>query len=376
MFDTYYVLTRNELRGYFRRKASVFWALIFPVFLLTVMTVAFGRSTSLGQVRVAFSGETSSAVAQSCRVDIEAAFAASGHVQARFVPDPEPGAVGGPGNAGASVAGDAADLVRVVFPAAGRDPARVVYDFNGSLALKAASRTIEVALVRCVARARGLPPESVVRFENVGSGKAPFDYGNFFASGILIMAFMIIGMNSTASGIGTLRERNTFKIYVCFPVSRLVFLASLVSARIVMMLLSVTTLMLVARYGFGIDLPLWKPQFLRALPILVLGGVMLLGFGILIASRGRSLPEIELWSNLTYYPLLFFSDLTIPLTAVPEWMRSVLKVIPTNQFAVALRAVLFDDASYAQIAFPLITMACWAVVCLTLGTLKFQWHQD
>jgi ABC-2 type transport system permease protein len=183
-------------------------------------------------------------------------------------------------------------------------------------------------------------------------------------------------MNSTASGIGALRESNTFKIYVCFPVSRRVFLAAMICARIVMMLLSAATLMLVARYGFGIHLPLWQPQALRALPVLLIGGAMLLSFGILLASRGRSLAEIELWCNLTYYPLLFFSDLTIPLTAVPDWMRAVLKVIPTNQFAVALRGVFLDDRSYAQVAFPLVTMICWAVVCFTLGTLRFRWHQN
>jgi ABC-type multidrug transport system permease subunit len=114
---------------------------------------------------------------------------------------------------------------------------------------------------------------------------------------------------------------------------------------------------------------------LRALPILLLGGAMLLSFGTLIASRGKSLAEIELWDNLTYYPLLFFSDLTIPLTAIPDWMRGALKVIPTYQFAVAFRGVLLDDASYAQVAFPLLTMLCWTVVCFTLGTLRFQWHQ-
>lgn len=360
MSNVFFVLTRNELRGYFRRKASVFWSLIFPVFLLTVMLVAFGRSNVLGQVRVAFAGETGSAIAQSCRTDIEAAFASGGPVQAQFVPD----------------ASDAADIVRVVFPARDTEPTRVIYDFNGPIALKAASRTIEIAMVGCVGRARGLPPDAVVRFENTSLGKAPFDYGNFFATGILIMAFMIIGMNSTANGIAALRERNTFKLYVCFPVSRFVFLASMICARIVMMILSATILMLVARYGFDIHLPLFQPQALRALPILLMGSTMLLGFGILLASRGRSLQEIELWCNLTYYPLFFFSDLTIPLTAVPDWLHPLLKVIPTYQFAVAFRGVFIDNASYAQMAFPLVAMTCWTLVCLTLGTLRFRWHQD
>jgi len=61
-------------------------------------------------------------------------------------------------------------------------PARVVYDYNGPIVLKAASRTIEIAMVGCMARERGLPPDSVVEFENAGLVKSPFDYGNFFAT--------------------------------------------------------------------------------------------------------------------------------------------------------------------------------------------------
>ncbi|WP_394843533.1 ABC transporter permease [Pendulispora brunnea] len=356
MFRVFFVLTRNELRGYFRRKASIFWALIFPIFLLGVMLVAFGRSNSLGEVRVVFEGDTASGTAQSCRRDIEEAFTKA-PVKARYSGD------------------SGADTVLIVFPD-GDAPARVLYDFNGPLASKAAARTIEIAMIGCVARARGMPSDSVVRFENTTTGKAPFDYGHFFATGILVMAFMIIGMNSTAEGIATLRERNTFKIYVCFPVSRLVFLGSVLTARIVMMLLSATLLLLVARYGFGIQLPLWRLQALRAIPIVLIGSAMLLSFGTLLASRGRSLAEVELWCNLTYYPLLFFSDLTIPLTAVPGWLRGAIHLIPTNQFAVAMRGVFIENASYAQMAFPIVAMACWALLALTLGTLRFRWYQD
>jgi len=356
MFSVFFILTRNELRGYFRRKASVFWALIFPTFLLGVMLVAFGRSNSLGEVLVAFDGNISSTVAQSCRRDIEEAFAKA-PVKARFSGE------------------SAADTVRVVFPD-GDAPARVLYDFAGPLSSRAAARTIEIAMVGCVARAHGVAPDSVVRFENTSTGKSPLDYGYFFATGILVMAFMIIGMNSTADGIATLRERNTFKIYVCFPVSRLVFLASVLTARIVMMLLSATVLLLVARYGFGIQLPLWRLQALRAVPVVLIGSAMLLSFGTLLASRGGSLAEVELWCNLTYYPLLFFSDLTIPLTAVPSWLRGVIHLIPTNQFAVAMRGVFIENASYAQMAFPIVAMTCWALLALTLGTLRFRWYQD
>jgi ABC-2 type transport system permease protein len=366
MFKVFLILTRNELRGYFRSKASLFWAFIFPILLLTVMLMAFGKSSSLGQANIAFSGDLASPSARSCRAEIEAAFSGSNTVTAKYVTDVQ-------------LVKQQDDLLNIVFSAPnaqGISNANVRYDFNGSLALKAASRIVEIAMTRCVGRAQGIEPSEVVHFEDMSTGKPAFDAGNFFVTGILVMAFMSIGMISTATNIASLREHNTFKIYVCLPVSRTVFLASMVCARLMIMLFSAISLLLVARFVFGIDLPLWQPRMLHAIPIVVLGAIMLLCFGLMLASRARSLSEAELWCNATYYPLLFFSDLTIPLRDAPSWVKTVLKAIPTNEFAVTLRGVLIDGLSLGQIGIPFTAMLAWTAFFFFAATVSFKWHHE
>ncbi|MDN7676310.1 ABC transporter permease [Burkholderia oklahomensis] len=363
MLKVFLILTRNELLGQLRSKARLFWTFVFPILLMSVMLVAFGKSSSLGVVELAFDGDAAAPQARACRGAIEAAFAGNGTVGARVVAPDAAGAAGG-------------DRVRVTWPARATDPVRVAYDFNGPLAARAAARTIEIALVRCAASEAGLPAAYQVRFENDGHALAPLDYGEFFATGILIMAFMSVGVVSTATTIATLRERNTFKMYVCFPVSRFVFLASLIVSRVLLMLAASVTLMLAARYLFQVPLPLWSVRALRAIPIVLLGAAMLLSLGTLLASRARSVAAAEAWCNLIYFPLLFFSDLTIPLRAAPHWLRVVLLVLPTNQFAVALRGVFIRDAGYAQAAWPLAVVAGWTLVFLAGAALTFRWHQD
>ncbi|PMS38417.1 ABC-2 type transport system permease protein [Trinickia symbiotica] len=360
MLKVFMILTRNELRGQLRSKAGLFWSFVFPILLLTVMLLAFGRSNSLGSVKLAFDGNVSGTLAHACGPTIDKAFASGDPVQAsRVAPEAN---------------GD--DVVRVTWPSQRGEPVRITYDFNGPTAAKAASRIIEIALVRCIAESAGTPAGNVVRFENDARAKPPIDYGKFFATGILVMAFMSIGVISTATTIAALRERNTFKMYVCFPVSRLVFLASLIASRILLMLASAATLLLVATYGYKLHLPIWTGQAARAIPVILLGAAMLLSFGTLLASRARSLSEVELWCNVTYYPLLFFSDLTIPLSAAPDWLRAALRLLPTNQFVVALRGIFIDNASYAQMAWPLAAMLGWTLIFLTTATLAFRWYYD
>ncbi|WP_333975789.1 ABC transporter permease [Burkholderia cepacia] len=357
MTKVFLILVRNELLGYLRSRSSLFWTLVFPVFLLSVMLFAFGGSGSLGTADIAFDvpgGATP--YSRACEAQIVASLTHSDTVKATF---------GGHGAA--------ADRVTVVLAADERTPATIRYDFNGSLAVKAASRVVEIALARCAAQRLGLPAAQA-RFENAAPARRPFDYGAFFATGILVMAFMAIGLNSTTTAIASLRERNTFKLYVCFPVSRGVFLAALIVARMVMMALSALVLLTVARVAFGIALPIATPDGLRALPIVLLGAAMVLSIGVLLASRTRSLAAAELACNVTYYPLLFFSDLTIPMHDAPAWLKAVLAFLPTNQFAVALRGALVDGAPYAQLAPQLLGMTASTALFLFAAARLFRWH--
>lgn len=363
MLSVLAILTRNELLGFFRSKSALFWALAFPILLLTVMLMAFGHRGSLGTVKVEFvEAGVQASSNTSCQVAIQQAFAGGDPVKADF-------------STVSNTAAIAADTVRIVFPA-GDGPLQVQYDFNGQLAVRAAARVIEIAAVRCSAAQRGIVSADLVHFEDTASGAKPFDYGQFFTTGILVICLMSLGIMSTALSIASLREHNALKIYACFPVPKLVFLASILVSRVVMMLISVGSLLLVARFGYGIDLSLWSVQTLRALPVIVLGGVMLLCLGTLLASRTASIKETELLCHLIHYPALFFGNLTIPLNDAPAWIKNFLSVIPINQFVSVLRQVMLDGASLPSLWLPLMTLAGWTALFLSAATFMFRWHKS
>lgn len=363
------ILTRNELLGFFRSKSALFWAFAFPILLLTVMLMAFGRPSSLGSVKIEFASAAGQAQGRGdtdCQAAIRQAFAGGDPVSAEF------------SNVSRGAAASA-NAVRILFPsslAAGQQPLQVQYDFKGPLAMRAAARLIEIAAVRCVAAQRGVAAASLVHFEDVAGGAKPFDYGQFFVTGILVMVLMSLGVMSTALSIAGLRERNALKIYACFPVPKLVFLASIILSRVVMMLISAVTLLLAARYGYGIEISLWSLQTLHALPVILLGGAMLLCVGILLASRTASVQETELLCHLVYYPALFFGNLTIPLNDAPHWLKNMLSVIPINQFVSVLRQVMLDGASLPALWLPLLIMAAWTTLFLTASSFLFRWHKS
>ena len=115
---------------------------------------------------------------------------------------------------------------------------------------------------------------------------------------------------------------------------------------------------------------------MRALPVIVLGGVMLLCLGTLLASRTASIKETELLCHLIHYPALFFGNLTIPLNDAPAWIKSILSVVPINQFVSVLRQVMLDGASLTTLWLPLLTLAGWTTLFLTAATFMFRWHKS
>ena len=111
-----------------------------------------------------------------------------------------------------------------------------------------------------------------------------------------------------------------------------------------MMALSALVLLTVARVAFGIALPIATPRRLRALPIVLLAAAMVL-IGVLPSRTSRCRRRTRVQRH--YYPLLFFSDLTIPMHDAPAWLKAVLAFLPTSSRS--LRA-LVDGAPYAQLA--------------------------
>ena len=373
MFKVLAILARNELLVFLRSKAALFWALVFPILLLTVMLMAFGRLNSVGSVKIEFihpPGLTQYGDVAHCQTAIRQAFASGDPVQATF------STISGSAVASTVVS---TNTVRVLLPSAfsfEQQPLQVQYDFKGPLAVRAAARMIEIAVVRCIAAQRDVVIAKLVHFDHVAGSDKPFDYGQFFVTGILVMVLMSLGVISTALSIASLRERNALKIYACFPIPTLVFLAAIILSRGLMMLISASTLLLVARYGYDIDIALWHPQTLHAVPVVLLGATMLLCVGILLASRNTSVQETELLCHLVYYPALFFGNLTIPLNDAPHWLTDILYVMPINQFVSLLRQVIIDGVALSALWLPLLVMAAWTALLLTMATFLFRWHKN
>jgi ABC-2 type transport system permease protein len=371
VLSAFRILLINELLSILREKVALFWIFFFPFFFLAMMLIAYGQQGALGHITVEVVDGDHSTVSREYIAKVREAFAPGSAVHGEVVELRDP-----------PRSPPSADVVRVTVPAglhaafAGAGPRGIAvdYDFSGGLSTQVAARVFSVLTTKFNAEQSGLRMPAKVEFHN-SSGRRPVAYAQYLLTGILVMSMMTAGMNNTCIAIVDRRERNTFKLMACLPVSPGIYLAAILLARIVVLLFAAIILLMGARSAYSIELPLTAQQWGGAVALIAMAAVTLLSMGIALSSRLARVATAIFICNVAYLSLLFVSDLTMPLATYPRALHPVLTSLPTTQFVTALRAVLIQGSSLLSQWRPMLILTAWAAVSLLIGRASFHWHR-
>ena len=78
--------------------------------------------------------------------------------------------------------------------------------------------------------------------------------------------------------------------------------------------------------------------------------------------------------NATILPLLFLSDIFIPIQNPDAWYVKLAKVFPVYHFAQAMKAAYFSPAGNGFRGADLLVIAIWGVAGVVLAVLFFSWE--
>ena len=190
-----------------------------------------------------------------------------------------------------------------------------------------------------------------------------------------IAALSVIGAcyTNVAMGVSLARDRGLFKRVRGTPLPSW----SLLFGRIVhAMFLAVILVVLVAGAGvlfYDVDLPSnTLPAFLVTT---ALGAATFCALGLAIASIIPNADASPAIVNVSVLPLLFISDVFIPLNEAPEWIKTFADIFPVRHFSIALQTAFNPfETGLGFEPWRLLVMAGW----LALGTLVavrfFRWE--
>ena len=187
----------------------------------------------------------------------------------------------------------------------------------------------------------------------------------------------LIGLNLLGGGLWgvgfvlvDMRVRKLMKRLLATPMRRSHFLLAILGARLVLMLPDMLVLLLFGWLVFGV--PVRGDLFTLALIILV-GAAAFSGLGLLLACRTDKTETISGLMNLVMLPMWLLSGAFFSSKHFPDALQPFIQALPLTQVNDALREVMLEGASLAQVAWRLGILAAWAVVTFALALRWFRW---
>jgi ABC-2 type transport system permease protein len=397
-------LARAYLATALRERITLFWFLVFPLFLLALLAAIFGSV-----------GQTTSLTFDIAVVNLDQGSAGLGDfgalVAGTFRELSQPGALGkeplfrlhepavGDANAAGYLASEIEALkvgkrdAVVEIPAGFSDALVAAGGSTGGGGAKATARVIvhtsggrtssdmalgiiEEVLVgvdKQILTQLGLFDVArtvVVGRLEVGSEDRTLGYVDFLIPGVVIMGFFVAGLFSVPGTILFGRERRILRAYWVTPLDVPRFLAGFSLGHLGLCALQFACVWLLGRFAFGAHVNLFQP-----LPMLylVLSVVTFLALGFLVAALARTPNAGMAIANIVNMPMMFLGGLFYPTGSMPPALRVIMMANPVTYLADGLRASAGVSAASFPVAASLGVPCAWIVGCAVVASLRLKW---
>jgi len=193
------------------------------------------------------------------------------------------------------------------------------------------------------------------------------NFAQFIFPGIIGMSVL---MTSFMAGVSVVwdREFGFLKEVLVAPISRASVAVGKTLGATTVALIQGMVILLFAPL-IGVSLSPWTVATL--LPLMLLLAFSMGSFGVLLATRIRSIEAFQAVMQILMFPMVFLSGVFFPLKGVPAWMGILTRINPATYGIVTLRQVALGRTSDSAFSLNLLghTMTLWnnVAVLATFG---------
>ena len=183
------------------------------------------------------------------------------------------------------------------------------------------------------------------------------DFSQFIFPGIVGMTVL---MTSFMFGMSVVwdREFGFLKEVLVAPISRVsVAVGKTLGAATVASLQGMVILLFAPLIGVSLSLG----AVLALLPLMFLMAVAMGSFGILLATRIRSMEAFQAVMQMLLFPMVFLSGVFFPVEGLPWWMSVLVKVNPATYGVASIRQVVLGASASSTFEINVLghTMSIW-----------------
>ncbi len=359
---------RVETATYLRDKSAIFWTFIYPVVLLVLMMVLFGGDRAV-TMRVDVEGEGPgverivAALDGRFRYIHDVNFALKRVGANDKTPPDRVRLIAASGDGGGSGIPRTVRL-RLESPPDGASGATlaILGETIAALNLELANASPAIRIDYEIAKAS--------RKSATVSGASVY-----FVSGLVVLTLVSTALFGFTGPLIELRARGGLKLFQVMPISRTAFLAGFALCRVVVLVVFSAVFFVGGLWLFGTVPAIDVAGWLKLLLLVLAGSVAFMAAGLALAGLITGSGTASAVINLVNLPIMFLSDLFIPISVMPEGVQSLARWSPIYQLAAAMRAVVAaDDTLPASIQTCLTSLAVLGALSLGVAATTFRWN--
>ena len=402
------LVARTHLFTAFRERITLFWFLVFPVFLFVLLSLIFGRTGQEGEINFAVTlinrdQETTQPAEFAAMVEELFREVGTSRIEGKeplfTLYEPQEGE-----DLDAFLASEQKVLRRgkraaiIVIPEgfsrglssqmsppphpldeAIERPALTIYMSRNNVASEMATSIVEQILAgvdrEILTRMGRFDVSEAVESETVWAGgrSSEVRYVDFLLPGVILMGFFTTGLFGVPGAILFGRDLKILRRYWVTPLTVPRFLAGFSLGHLSLYVVQFFILFLIGRYGFGATVGFARPQ---PILFLLLSATTFLTFGFLIASVAKSATAGMAIAQVLNMPMMFLSGLFFPTTGLPLFLTVIVYVNPVSYLAEGLRMSVGVEAGTFVLPLVIGVPLAWIALSIVVATRRLRWDVE
>lgn len=354
-------LTTVFLKIFLRDRRSIFFSLFFPVIFMTVFSLSSSREQEA--ISIGIVNDSSNATAanfvqlltESPLFDVTTGEAEL--LRAELVAGDQTMVLELPADFGDLASGSTAEINVVV------DAAQVAQ-------LGLIMPVLDQTLLSIEREFRGIEPMFSIVIEDVQARSQR--YIDFLLPGLMALTLMNLSIAGSGFNIVEYRRKGILKRLFVTPIEPGDFIASIAMARMLIVLVQVSVLILFAVLFLDIRI---IGSFLAFYFVIMLGTVVFLCQGFSLGSLAKTQESIGALGNIVIMPQIFLSGIFYPIDSMPEWIQPVAQLLPLSFVSTGMREIANAGATLMEIAPSLLGIGVWFVISFLAATKLFVWKE-
>lgn len=342
------------LRGFYRDKASVFFAIVFPLMFLVLFGGIFSDQ-SQSKVDLIEVGTVS--LVDDLPDDARAAFDQTFDVTHTDDLDA----------ALAEVRKGDADV------AIEMDGERILAHYTQTDQVKAAitQGSLQAFVDGTNVALTGQPPRYSLDVQRVEDDS--LDTIQFVTPGLLGWAVAMSASFGAAATLQGWRQSKLLRRLQLAPVSTRTIVGARVVVTIAIALVQMAIFLGLGAVAFGLTL---TGSWWLAIPLLIVGTLCFMSLGLLAGAIAKTTEGAVNMANFFVLPMAFLSGSFFPLDAAPHWLQVFSQLLPLRHLNDGMLDVMVRGEGAGAVLAPMGILAGFAIVITLLAARLFQWDSD